>query len=88
VVQATDLNSGQSERFVLLGAWDFDETQGSSATSRRWGRRCSTTRSATKWNLEVHAARHRHRIERIEAHKVPTTATSSEAAAPTSVPAA
>jgi len=38
--------------------------------------------------FEVHAARHRHRIERIEAHKVPTTATSSEAAAPTSVPAA
>ena len=88
VVQATDLNSGQSERFVLLGAWDFDETQGIISYLTPVGQALLNHKVGDEVEFEVHAARHRHRIERIEAHKVPTTATSSEAAAPTSVPAA
>jgi transcription elongation GreA/GreB family factor len=82
VVQATDLNSGQTERFVLLGAWDFDEAQGIISYLSPVGQALLNHKVGDEVEFEVHGAKHRHRIERIEAYKAPAATATSEAATP------
>lgn len=86
-VQATDLNSGQSERFVLLGAWDFDESQGIISYLTPVGQALLNRKVGDEVEFEVHGAQHRHRIDRIEAYKSPAATAANESPA-TATPAA
>jgi len=88
VVQATDLNSGQSERFVLLGAWDFDEAQGIISYLTPVGQALLNRKVGDEVEFEVHGARHRHRIERIEAYQAPPAPAAGEGLLTTPVPPA
>ena len=54
IVHATNLDSSGPEIFTVLGAWDFDADK---------------SKAGEEVEAEVDGARHRHRIERIEAFK-------------------
>ena len=69
VVQATDLDSNQSETFTILGAWDFDADKGIISYLTPVGQALLNNKVGDEVEFEVHGARHRHRIEKIEAFK-------------------
>jgi transcription elongation GreA/GreB family factor len=70
VVQATDLNSGTSESFTILGAWDFDEAKGIISYLTPVGQALLNHKVGDEVEFEVHGARHRHRIDRVEAYQL------------------
>jgi transcription elongation GreA/GreB family factor len=84
VVQATDLDSGQSEHFAILGAWDFDADKGIISYLTPVGQALLNRKVGDEVEFEVHGARHRHRIDRIEVYQVPVSAM----ATPVTTPAA
>jgi transcription elongation GreA/GreB family factor len=69
VVQALDLDSNQSEAFTILGAWDFDADKGIISYLTPVGQALLNKKVGEEVEFEVHGARHRHRIEKIEAYK-------------------
>jgi transcription elongation factor GreA len=80
VVQCTDVNENKIETFTLLGAWDFDADKGIISYLTPVGQALLNKKVGDEVEFEVHGARHRHRIEKIEAYK-PEVAPSSDAAA-------
>jgi transcription elongation GreA/GreB family factor len=88
VVQATDLDSQQSERFAILGAWDFDADKGIISYLTPVGQALLNRKVGDEVEFEVHGARHRHRIDSIEIYKVTPPPAVGEAPVPTAIPAA
>jgi transcription elongation GreA/GreB family factor len=69
IVRATDLESNESETFTILGAWDFDADKGLISYLTPVGQALLNKKVGEEVEFEVHGARHRHRIEKIDAFK-------------------
>jgi transcription elongation GreA/GreB family factor len=72
VVHATDLNSQKQEIFTVLGAWDFDAAKGIISYLTPIGQALLNRKVGDEVEAEVDGAKHRHRIEKIEAYVPPT----------------
>jgi len=81
VVLATDLGTNQPETFTILGAWDSDPDKGIISYLSPVGAALLNHKIGEEVEFEFHGAKHRHRIEKIEAWK-------SEPSAPVPAPAA
>jgi transcription elongation factor GreA len=77
VVQCMDLNENKGETFIILGAWDFDAGKGIISYLTPVGQALLNKKVGDEVEFEVHGARHRHRIEKIETYK-PEAAPSPE----------
>jgi transcription elongation GreA/GreB family factor len=82
VVLATDLGTNQPETFTILGAWDSDPDKGIISYLSPVGAALLNHKIGEEVEFEFHGAKHRHRIEKIEAWKIEVPA------APAAVPAA
>jgi transcription elongation GreA/GreB family factor len=71
VVTATDLEANQTETFAVLGAWDFDADKGIISYLTPVGQSLMNRKVGEVVEFELHGARHRHRIDRIEPYKAP-----------------
>jgi transcription elongation GreA/GreB family factor len=85
VVHATDLNSQKQEIFTVLGAWDFDATKGIISYLTPVGQALLNRKVGDEVEAEVDGAKHRHRIDKIEAYIPP--APPAEAPAESTAPA-
>ena len=87
VVQAMDLGANQAETFTILGAWDSDPEKGIISYLSPVAQSLLNNKVGDEVEFELHGAKRRHRIERIEAVKaVPAMAPASENAAAVSNP--
>jgi transcription elongation GreA/GreB family factor len=68
-VHTTDLATNQKERFVILGAWDTDTDKGIISYLSPVAQGLMNSKVGDEVEFEVHGARHKHRIESIEAYK-------------------
>lgn len=75
VVYATDLNTGKAEKFTVLGAWDFDAEKGIISYLTPVGQALLNRKVGDEVEGEVDGAKHRHRIEKIEAYVPPAPPT-------------
>jgi transcription elongation GreA/GreB family factor len=71
VVTATDLEANQTETFAVLGAWDFDADKGIISYLTPVGQSLMNRKVGEVVEFELHGARHRHRIDRIEPYRAP-----------------
>ena len=71
VVQVTDLQSNQVETFTVLGAWDSDPDKGIISYLTPVGQSLMNRKVGEVIEFELHGARHRHRIDRIEPYRAP-----------------
>jgi len=85
VVQCTDVNEGKTETFTILGAWDFDADKGIISYLTPVGQALLNKKVGEEVEFEVHGARHRHRIEKIDACKPELAPATGESATPNSV---
>ena len=69
IVQVTDLNSKKRETFTVLGAWDFDADKNIISYLTPVGQSLLNRKVGEEVESEVDGAKHRHRIEKIEAYK-------------------
>ena len=76
IVQVTDLNSKKRETFTVLGAWDFDAEKNIISYLTPVGQSLLNRKVGEEVESEVDGAKHRHRIEKIEAYKVAAAAES------------
>ena len=81
IVQATDLGANQPETFTILGAWDSDPDRGVISYLSPVAQSLLNNKVGDEVEFELHGAKRRHRIERIEAFRVATTAPNGTAAA-------
>ena len=72
VVLATDLGTNQPETFTILGAWDSDPDKGIISYLSPVGAALLNHKPGEEVEFEFHGAKHRHRIEKIEAWKSET----------------
>lgn len=86
VVETTDLATNQRESFTILGAWDSDPDKGIISYLSPVGGALLNHKAGDEVEFELHGAKHRHRIEKIEAWKAesaaPAVPTASAEAAP------
>ena len=71
IVQATDLGANQPETFTILGAWDSDPDKGVISYLSPVAQSLLNNKVGDEVEFELHGAKRRHRIERIEAFKTP-----------------
>jgi transcription elongation GreA/GreB family factor len=69
IVQVTDLQTQQAERFTILGAWDSDPDQGVISYLTPVALALLNHKVGDEVEVEMHGAKHRQRIDRIEAWK-------------------
>ncbi len=69
IVEATDLGTNQRETFTILGAWDSDPDKGVISYLSPVGAALLNHKVGDEVEFEFHGAKHRHRIEKIEAWK-------------------
>ena len=69
VVHATDLSSNNQEVFTVLGAWDFDADKNIISYLTPVGQALLNRKVNEEVECEVDGARHRYRIDKIEAYK-------------------
>jgi len=82
IVQAVNLVANQPERFTILGAWDSDPDKGVISYLSPVAQSLLNNKVGDEVEFEFQGAKHRHRIEHIEAFKaVPATAPASETTA-------
>ena len=81
VVAATDLGTNQRETFTILGAWDSDPDKGVISYLTPIGQALLNRKVGDEVEFELHGAKHRHRIESIEAAPVTAPVPSEETAA-------
>jgi len=67
IVEATDLSADRRERFTILGAWDSDPDKGIISYLSPVGAALLNRKVGDEVEFELHGAKHRHRIEKIEA---------------------
>ena len=72
IVQATNLDSNQSETFTVLGAWDFDVDKGIISYLTPVGQALLNRKVGEEVEAEVDGERHRHRIDKIDPFKPAT----------------
>jgi transcription elongation GreA/GreB family factor len=70
VVLATDLGTNKPETFTILGAWDSDPDKGIISYLSPVGAALLNHKIGEEVEFEFHGAKHRHRIEKIEAWKI------------------
>jgi transcription elongation factor GreA len=80
VVETTDLASNLRESFTILGAWDSDPDKGIISYLSPVGGALLNHKAGDEVEFELHGAKHRHRIEKIDAWKA------AEATAPAAAP--
>ncbi len=69
VVRATDLETNKAEQFMILGAWDSDPEKGLVSYLSPVAQSLLNRKVGDEVEFEIHAVRHRHRIETIEPFK-------------------
>ena len=69
IVHATNLDSNAPEIFTILGAWDFDAEKSIISYLTPIGQALLNRKVGEEVEAEVDGARHRHRIDKIEAFK-------------------
>jgi len=74
IVQATNLETNQSESFTILGAWDSDPDKGIISYLTPVGQSLLNHKIGDEVEFELHGTKRRHRIEKIEAAKMETVA--------------
>jgi transcription elongation factor GreA len=70
IVQATDLETNQSESYTILGAWDSDPDKGIISYLTPIGQALLNRKVGDEVEFELHGTKRRHRIESIEAAKI------------------
>ena len=86
IVQATDLGANQSESFTILGAWDSDPDKGVISYLSPVAQSLLNNKVGDEVEFELHGAKRRHRIERIEAFRAAAAAPANGTAAAVSAP--
>lgn len=69
IVHATDLQGNQRETFTVLGAWDSDPDKGVVSYLSPVAQSLLNRKVGDEVEFELHGAKHRHRIDSIEAYK-------------------
>ncbi|HEY5296737.1 MAG TPA: GreA/GreB family elongation factor [Verrucomicrobiae bacterium] len=69
IVQATNLETNQSESFSILGAWDSDPDQGVISYLTPVGQSLLNHKVGDEVEFELHETKRRYRIENIETNK-------------------
>ena len=85
VVQAMDLGANQPETFTILGAWDSDPDKGVISYLSPVAQSLLNNKVGDEVEFELHGAKRRHRIERIEAFRAmpaPANGTAATVSAP------
>jgi transcription elongation GreA/GreB family factor len=77
VVLAIDLGTNRPESFTILGAWDSDPDKGVISYLSPVGAALLNHKIGDEVEFEFHGAKHRHRIEKIEAWQAPIPAAAS-----------
>jgi len=70
VVRAADLNTNEPETFTILGAWDSEPEKGVISYLSPVAQALLNRKVGDEVEFEVHGAKHRHRIEKIEPWKL------------------
>jgi transcription elongation GreA/GreB family factor len=81
IVQAIDLGANQPETFTILGAWDSDPDKGVISYLSPVAQSLLNNKVGDEVEFEFQGAKHRHRIERIEAFKAAAIVPNGTAAA-------
>jgi len=71
VVRAADLNTNEPETFTILGAWDSEPDKGIISYLSPVAQALLNRKVGDEVEFEVHGAKHRHRVEKIEPWKLP-----------------
>lgn len=87
IVRTTDIATNQKETFTILGAWDSDPDKGIVSYLTPIAQGLLNRKVGDEVEFEIHGARHRHRIEGIEAART-AAASSSPSEQPTATPQA
>jgi len=74
VVETTNLLTNQRESFTILGAWDSDPDKGIISYLSPVGGALLNHKASDEVEFELHGAKHRHRIEKIDQWKMPVAA--------------
>jgi transcription elongation GreA/GreB family factor len=74
IVETTNLLTSQRESFTILGAWDSDPDKGVISYLSPVGGALLNHKATDEVEFELHGAKHRHRIEKIEPWKIDPTA--------------
>jgi hypothetical protein len=82
VVRCTDLSSQATETFHILGAWDSDPDRGLVSYLSPIAQALLNHKVGDEVEFELHGARHRHRVESIEAYRPAAPAEKPPAPAP------
>lgn len=69
IVETTNTGTNQRESFTILGAWDSDPDKGIISYLSPVGGALLNHKAGDEVEFELHGAKHRHRIEKIEAWK-------------------
>ncbi len=83
-VQVTDLDANRVDTFTILGAWDSDPDKGIISYLTPVGQALLNRKPGEETEFELHGAKHRHRIEKIEVAKIEPAKT--EPVVPETVP--
>jgi transcription elongation GreA/GreB family factor len=75
IVQATNLETNQSESFTILGAWDSDPDKGIISYLSPVGAALLNHKTGDEVEFELHGTKRRQRIEKIEAWKTEVATT-------------
>ncbi|HWD93962.1 MAG TPA: GreA/GreB family elongation factor [Verrucomicrobiae bacterium] len=81
IVRTTNIASGQRETFTILGAWDSDPDKGVVSYLSPMAQALLNRKIGDEVEFEIHGARHRHRIESIEALRGAPQPSAEQAAA-------
>jgi transcription elongation factor GreA len=85
MVQVTNLATNQPDTFTILGAWDSDPDKGIISYLTPIGQSLLNRKPGDEVEFELHGAKHRHRIEKIDLAKIEPAKV--ESAAPETAPA-
>ena len=80
IVHTTNIANNQKETFTILGAWDSDPDKGIVSYMSPIAQALLNQKIGEEVEFEINGARHRHRIESIEAFKPAVTAPAPEPA--------
>src|SRR5205085_9080578 len=81
VVRTIDLANNQPERFTILGAWDSEPEKGVVSYLSPIAQSLLNRKVGDQVEFEIHGVRHQHRIEAIEAFKIPVASVPAPPAA-------
>jgi transcription elongation GreA/GreB family factor len=78
IVETTNLLTNQRESFTILGAWDSDPDKGVISYLSPVGGALLNHKGGDEVEFELHGAKHRHRIEKIDMWKMEAAATAEQ----------